>query len=105
MVYVPTAWLQDSPPYINATNLNKIELALTSAQVGMYYPGSYLAAGDGVTDDTTPLSNALDDMDAAGHGVLDLGGRTYLTGKLSLKPGLTIANGALKLKNSTNDYV
>jgi hypothetical protein len=66
---------------------------------------SYSPAANGTTDDTTPLQNALNALDTLGYGALDLEGKTYATGKLSLKPNTGIINGTLKLKNSANDYI
>jgi hypothetical protein len=97
-----TSWAPSTP--VQPSTMERLE-DVEYGLGGEYSPEAYDAAGDGVTDDTDPLSDALTDMDNAGYGVLDLGGKTYLTGKLSLKPGLGIVNGALKLKGSTNDYV
>lgn len=66
---------------------------------------NYSPAADGLTDDTTPLQNALNALDTLGHGHLDLEGKTYATGKLSLKPNTGIINGTLKLKDNTDDYI
>lgn len=65
----------------------------------------FSAVGDGIADDTTALQNALNSLDTRGYGWLDLEGKTYATGKLSLRPNTGIINGTLKLKNTTNDYL
>ena len=50
----------------------------------------YGAKGDGVTPDTTAIQRAIDDASAAGKGaqVLIRGGRRYLIGSLTLRPGI-----------------
>lgn len=75
-------------------------------------PMDFLAVGDGTTDDTAALSNAVARLNSGHANVLDLGGRTYKiatgwTGKTNSPLGritrnnATIQNGTI-LYNSTN---
>jgi polygalacturonase len=88
--------------------LSTIVLAVGGGSTGGAYTittAGFSAAGDGVTDDTTALQNALNALDGRGSGALDLGGKRYVTGRLSLKPNIGIVNGTLIAKSGLNDYV
>jgi len=92
---------------------NRVDATVTAGSGGApAYGGSinptqapYGAVGNGSTDDTTALQAALNALDTQGYGVLDLGGRRYVTGRLSVKPNTGIVNGTLIAKASLNDYV
>ena len=66
-------------------------------------PMDHGAAGDGSTNDYTAVDAALDVIDAAGGGVLDLDGNTYrVDSTLALRANLTIRNGKLDFTNSAS---
>lgn len=85
MAYTPTAWTQLSAPFINATNLNKIEQgivditdsAATHAALGQTLLTG--ATGDGVTDDQAAIQTAETAAQAAGYELFIPPG-TYLIG-------------------------
>lgn len=89
--------------------VNKAQLdAVSALAVGSAYTviaSAYGAVGNGTTNDTAALQDALNALDARGGGALDLEGKTYNTQRLSLKPNVGIINGNLRLMNGTNDYV
>jgi len=60
MPYTPTAWVNGSSPFLNATNLNKIESNLQVLSAGGFYLDSY-----GGTDDQK-LTAAITDQQASG---------------------------------------
>ena len=67
----------------------------------------YGARGDGASDDSVPLANALADAAAAGGGIVYLPPGIYLTGTLTLGTGVWLVGAGyqsaiLKLKNGTN---
>jgi len=68
----------------------------------------YNAAGNGTTNDRVAIQNAINDVNAAGGGTVNLPGvHTYLTGDLSLKTNVTLninANAVLRQSQSTADY-
>lgn len=96
----------------SATKKNVRELTFP-----FYYPESYSAVGDGVTDDSTPMQNAVNAIIAAGSGTLLLREKTYYvpsgllissgvgiygTGTIG-GPGMRIATGGSVIKgNNTN---
>lgn len=113
MAYTRTTWVDNSSPYITAANLNKIETALVAHDmvVNVKDP-AYGATGNGSTDDTTAIQNALN----AG-GITFFPAGTYLTAQLTI-PHAAVLRGVnsgtynntftasqvsiIKLKNSTN---
>jgi polygalacturonase len=55
----------------------------------IFDPRRYGAKGDGVTLDTQPIQQAIDDCTAAGGGTVLLGPGTYVTGLVRLKSNVT----------------
>lgn len=100
MPYTPTAWVNGSTPYINATNLLKIEAALTwlaGMSVSVKDP-AYGAVGNGTTNDATAFTNAATAA-AAGGGVLVIPPGTYAMGaSWDLPSNLTVFGYGATLK-------
>ena len=68
------------------------------------HPGRYGAAGDGSTDDSTDLQEAIDAATATRDGVVDLAGRTYkCNSTINLKSGLTLRNGGIDFSACASD--
>ena len=69
----------------------------------------YLAAGDGVANDRAAIQSAIDDVFARGGGTVELtGGRTFLSGGVVLRSGVTLlfGDGATLLQSpDRDDYV
>jgi polygalacturonase len=64
--------------------------AAYGGQSGLIFdPRRYGAKGDGVTLDTQPIQQAIDDCTAAGGGTVLLGPGTYVTGLVRLKSNVT----------------
>lgn len=68
---------------------------------------AYGAKGDGSTDDTTAITNALSAANTAGGGIVYFPVGTYLTGNQTLQPnvhmlGAGLGNTTIKLKNGAN---
>jgi hypothetical protein len=66
----------------------------------------YNAAGDDVTNDRPAIQQAIDDIAAKGGGeVIVPAGRTFLTGSLMLKSGVTLRlDGTLRQSQEVGDY-
>ncbi len=66
----------------------------------------YNAVGDDVTNDRVAIQRAIDDVSAAGGGeVLVPVGRTFLTGSLMLRSGVTLRlDGTLRQSQTVGDY-
>ena len=69
---------------------------------------SYGAVGNGTTNDRAAIQAAIDAVNAAGGGTVNLpGGYTFLTGDLRLKSNVTLnlnANAVLKESQNTAHY-
>lgn len=66
----------------------------------------YGAVGDGVVNDRPAIQQAIDDIGAAGGGeVVIPAGRTFLTGSLMLRSGVTLRlDGTLRQSQEVGDY-
>lgn len=66
----------------------------------------YNAVGDGVTNDRLAIQQAIDDIGAAGGGeVVIPAGRTFLTGSVMLRSGVTLRlDGTLRQSQEVADY-
>jgi len=64
--------------------------ALWQRQPGLYLPGTFGAAGDGVRLDTKPLQSAINAAAQAGGGTVLLPPGRYLSGTLFLKSNVTL---------------
>ena len=68
----------------------------------------YNAAGNGTTNDRVAIQNAINDVNAAGGGTVNLpGGYTFLTGDLEIKSNVTIninANAVLLSSMTLSHY-
>lgn len=107
MTYSKTTWVQNNPPYINATNLNKLEQGVADAHAyrGLIDAREFGAVNDNSTNNTTAIANARSAAVTAGVPLLLTGGGTYLTNTQNFTQPLTmiITKGTtLKLRPSQN---
>lgn len=81
---------------VNETVLQLADIAINVKTFG--------AVGDGISDDTTSIQNAINSASAIGANVKFEGGKTYITGSLMPKANVLIdLNGStLRLKNNAN---
>lgn len=101
MVYTPTTWVNQSAPYLNADNLNKIEQGIADAHTlaggggagGEAIPAGYTAPAD--TVDRTGTTNVQAELQA----ILNGGGKLYLSG------GIFRCTSALLLDSNCHIYV
>ena len=105
MTYTKQTWADGTGggTPISAARLNYIENGIAAASV--INAADYGAVGDGTADDTTAIQAALNVLNTAGGGILDLRGKSYVAGQLTLFPSCGIVNGRLKLKNSANTWM
>jgi hypothetical protein len=101
---------------VNTTNIatNTTQLAQNTSRLGNAWVDvkvDYIAKGDGVTDDTTAIQNAINKAVLNGGGTVYFPKGTYLTNEISVPPNV-ILNGAgenvtiLKLNNGRNkDFI
>jgi hypothetical protein len=100
--YGKTTWVDNSTPAINAANLNKIEAALAAAYIKLNVK-DYGAVGDGTTDDTTAITNAINALPAGGGTVFFPPGVYKVTATLPSVSGMTLEGcHSLKYELSTD---
>src|SRR5579862_3733904 len=81
--YTKTSWVDNTTPAINATNLNNMETGIAQAATVYNVKSDYGAVGDGVTDDTTAITNAFNAACAA-SGVVYFPSATYLVSSITI---------------------
>jgi len=93
-------------PYTYTWSAIDILSSDASAENSIYNVKDYGAKGDGSTDDTTSIQNAINAADSAGGGIVFLPQGTYnITSTLSLKSGIAFVGagqGAVTLNYSGN---
>lgn len=86
------------PPFTDAVATN------VEAKLSQYVSAlDFGAAGDGVTDDTTYLQNAIDALET--NQILDGLNKTYITTTLNLKSDMVMQNFYFVTKSGSGDFV
>jgi polygalacturonase len=65
----------------------------TLCEAANYDVRSYGAKGDGITDDTSAINQAIEAASSAGGGTVELGAGTYLAGSIHLKSDIALYLG------------
>lgn len=73
-----------------AAVISEVDASVGNMRLGIFNVRDYGAAGDGVTDDTDAIQDAIDAAEAAGGGIIDYTGHHLLT----LRSTLTLSSAA-----------
>lgn len=101
MSYTKTAWLDDSPPYISAANLNNMEDGIANAHLGASYFVAAVDASaqelahadylcDGTADDVQ-IQQAIDAMSATGGRVELSSGTFTVASKILMRSNIILS--------------